>query len=109
MTHIIQQYHRSAKVPQRRFNSENVTISLTVTQNTAHLNISDIQTFTIWCEAFTVFFARLDLPTDVTIPTIVSNSMHYSYMYTDINTIHYICKYMEGLKYAMLNYVDMIS
>ena len=64
--------YRSRTVPRRRFTSENVTISLTVSENTANLDISDIQTFTIWCQAVRVFFTRLNLPTDVDIPTVVS-------------------------------------
>ena len=66
--------YRRTQVPRRRFRSENITISLTVSQNTAHLSISDIQTFTIWCERFSVFFTRLDLPTDVEIAPVVSQS-----------------------------------
>ena len=64
--------YRRAQVPRRRFTSENVTISLTVNQNTAHLNISNIGTFTIWCQFVSAFFTRLDIPTDVDIPQIVS-------------------------------------
>ena len=60
-------------MPQRRFNSENVTISLNVSQSTANLNISNIQTFTVWCELASVFFTRLDLPTDINISPVVSN------------------------------------
>ena len=48
-----------------------MTISLTVSQDTAHLNISDIHTFTVWCQRFSVFFTRLALPTDVNIPPVV--------------------------------------
>jgi len=60
--------HRRGSLPRRRFSSENITISFT-----DNLNISDIQTFTIWCRDFKVFFATLDLPTDVNIPPVVSN------------------------------------
>ena len=67
-------FYRETRVPRRRFSSENVNISLTTSQSTAHLNISNIQTFTIWCERFAVFFTRLDLPTDVNIPPVVSHT-----------------------------------
>ena len=61
-------WYRRSTIPLRRFTSENITISLTVDDSTAHLNVSNIQTFTIWCEPARVFFSRLNLPTNVNIP-----------------------------------------
>ena len=69
---------RSTLVPWRRFYSEDVTILLTVSESTAQLNISNIQTFTIWCRQFAVFLTLLDLPTDVNIPRVVSSYTHLS-------------------------------
>ena len=74
--------YRRAKVPRRGFHSENVTVSLTVSQETAHLNISNIGTFTIWCQQVYAFFTRLRLPTDVDIPQVVS--MTYMHVHADI-------------------------
>ena len=62
---------RRQTVPQRRFRSENITLSLSANTN-AHLKVSDIGTFTVWCQPFAVFFTRLDLPINVSIPTGVS-------------------------------------
>ena len=42
---------------------------------TSNLSISDIQTFTIWCKQFQVFFATLNLPTDVKIPPVVGKNV----------------------------------
>ena len=87
LIHPVAMYRR-AKVPRRRFHSENVTISLTVSQETAHLNISNIGTFTIWCQAVSAFFTRLRLPTNVDIPQVVSMTYMYMQTYTCINTLY---------------------
>jgi len=58
-------------VPERRYNSENVTISLLNGPETAtNLNISNIQAFTIWCEPFELFFGSLMLPVNTSIPSV---------------------------------------
>ena len=62
---------RMMTVPERRYNSENVTISLLNGPETAaNLNISNIQAFTIWCEPFELFFGSLILPANVSIPSV---------------------------------------
>ena len=80
--------YRRAKVPRRRFHSENVTISLTVSQETAHLNISNIGTFTIWCQRVSAFFTRLTLPTNVDIPQVVSMTYMYMQTYMHKHIVH---------------------
>ena len=74
--------YRRVAVPQRRFRSENITIALNASASTAKLNISNIKTFTVWCQPFAVFFTRLDLPANVKIPPIAVSdqilSMHLS-------------------------------
>jgi len=62
---------RRTTVPERRYNAENVTISLLNGPETAaNLNISNIQAFTIWCEPFRLFFGSLTLPVNVSIPAV---------------------------------------
>ena len=68
--HLLSCCYRSRAVPRRRFRSEDIIIALNASASTANLKVSNIKTFTIWCEPFAVFFTRLDLPTNVKIPPI---------------------------------------
>ena len=50
----------------RSYSNEQLTVSLdSCTECRAGLTIRDLQSFTIWCRAFSVFFTRLDIPADL--------------------------------------------
>ena len=54
-------------IPRRRFNGENVTVSLLSRPNDASLLVSNLSSITIWCEPFLAFFGRLDnIPAELT-------------------------------------------
>ncbi|XP_065916179.1 protein Skeletor, isoforms B/C-like [Dysidea avara] len=57
----------------QRYTGSDITVSLRNQQggNTG-LTINDIGTFTIWCQRFTVFFSRIDIPTGLMLESSLS-------------------------------------
>ena len=64
------------RVPRRRFSGEDITVSLLNRPND-DLLVSDIESITIWCRRFNIFFGRLDnIPAELTNSLAVSRIVH---------------------------------
>ena len=65
-TFVLYLLYSDGRFPRRSYSNEKLTVSLDDCIGCrAGLTIRDLQSFTIWCRDFSVFFTRLDIPADL--------------------------------------------